>query len=487
MESTKFDFDFFVIGGGPGGNSAAKRAAALGAKVGLADFVKSSPKGTSWGLGGTCVNVGCIPKKMMHYAGLMYDQIEKYKLIGYPSEIKKEFNWENLVENVNIHISSLNFGYRSGLRSSGVQYFNKFAKFVDAHTLELTDKKGKTQKVTADKILMATGLRPAYPEIEGAKELCITSDDLFKLKKPPGKTLIIGASYIAVESASFLRSFGFDVSLMIRSILLRGFDRDMADKLGKCLENSGIKLLMKCTPEKFVKIDDKIICHYNDLIQNSFKQEEFDTILLAIGRKPDCFLINTAEVGINLSEKTGKIIVDEFEKTNVDNIFAIGDIAENHPELAPPAIKAGKLLAERLFGGSQVLADYENIATTVYARVEYGCCGMGEEEAVEKIGKENVKVYHSEFTPVEWTFDSENTETCYMKVIVNKKDKEKVVGFHILSPNAGEIIQGVALAMKCGVTKEILDQTVGVHPTVAEEMTTLTAVKGESDGKKTGC
>jgi len=207
MES-KYNYDLFIIGGGPGGNAAAKEASKYGIKVGLADFVEPSPLGTTWGLGGTCVNVGCIPKKMMHYAGSLYDQMKYFPFIGYPKEISKEFNWETLKQNVQGHISSLNFGYRGQLRKNKVTYYNKFARFIDSHTIELTDKKGKKETITSDKIIIATGLRPVYLDVPGAKEYCITSDDIFKLEKAPGKTLIIGASYIAVECASFLKSFG---------------------------------------------------------------------------------------------------------------------------------------------------------------------------------------------------------------------------------------------------------------------------------------
>ena len=483
---SKYNYDLFIIGGGPGGNAAAKEASRYNIKIGLADFVEPSPFGTSWGLGGTCVNVGCIPKKMMHYAGSLYDQMKYFPLIGYPNEIKKDFNWSKLCDSVQGHIGSLNFGYRSQLRKNKVTYYNKFAKFIDQHTIELTDKKGKKETVTSDKILVACGLRPVYVDAPGAKEYCITSDDIFKLEKAPGKTLIIGASYIAVECASFLKSFGYDVTLMVRSIILRGFDRDMAEKLQKVLEKDGINFFNKCIPLSFSKNGEKIVCEFKNNETGEVKKEEFDTVLLATGRKADCSKINIASTGVNLA-KSGKIIVDQFEKTNVDNIFAIGDIAEGRPELAPPAIKAGKLLARRLYGGESETVNYENIATTVYAKIEYGCCGFSEEAAIEKFGKENIKVYHTDFVPVEWTFDVENSESCYIKVIVNTKDNNKIIGWHILSPHAGEITQGISVAMNCGLTKEKLDQTIGIHPTIAEEMTTISVVKGEGDGKKTGC
>jgi thioredoxin reductase (NADPH) len=484
VEST-YNYDLFIIGGGPGGNAAAKEASNYNKKIGLADFVEPSPFGTTWGLGGTCVNVGCIPKKMMHYAGSLYDQMKYFPLIG-NKELTKEFKWDTLRENVQGHISALNFGYRGQLRKNKVTYYNKFAKFKDTHTLELVDKKGNVETVTADKILISTGLRPTYVDVPGAKECCITSDDIFKLKKAPGKTLIIGASYIAVECASFLKSFGYDVTIMVRSILLRGFDRDMADRLQGVLQRDGIKFLNKCVPMSFIKNEDKIICEYKNSDTGETNKEEFDTVLLAVGRKADCAKINIESTGVNLA-KSGKIIVDEFEKTNVDNIYAIGDIAEGRPELAPPAIKAGKLLAKRLFGGKTEIVNYENIATTVYAKIEYGTCGLTEEKAIEKFGKENIKVYHTDFVPVEWTFDIENEESCYIKIIVNTSDSNRVVGWHILSTHAGEITQGISVAMNCGLTKEKLDQTIGIHPTIAEEMTTIEVEKGVGDGKKTGC
>jgi thioredoxin reductase (NADPH) len=208
--------------------------------------------------------------------------------------------------------------------------------------------------------------------------------------------------------------------------------------------------------------------------------------MLATGRTPNTKNMGLEEVGIKLA-KNGKIIVNAFEQTTVENIYAFGDVAIDRPELTPPAIMAGKLLARRLFNNEKTLMDYDNIATTVYTNIEYGSCGMSEEKAIEKFGKQNIKAYHCEFTPVEWTIDGDNEETCYMKVIVNTADKNRVVGFHIFAPNAGEITQGVSVAMKCKVTKDKLDATVGIHPTIAEEMTTLDTTKDQGDGKKSGC
>jgi pyruvate/2-oxoglutarate dehydrogenase complex dihydrolipoamide dehydrogenase (E3) component len=193
-----YQYDFFVIGGGSGGLAAAKEAANLKAKVGLADYVHPTPIGTKWGLGGTCVNVGCIPKKLMHYAGNLYEHLNEYESIGYPGKIKHDHDWQVMKDNVQMYIKKQNFGARTNLREKNVVYYNKYAKLLDAHTIELTDAKGQKETVTADKILITVGGRPNYLDVEGSKELCITSDDIFSLKNAPGKTLVVGASYIAL-------------------------------------------------------------------------------------------------------------------------------------------------------------------------------------------------------------------------------------------------------------------------------------------------
>lgn len=462
-----YQYDLFVIGGGSGGLAASKEAALLGAKVGLADFVKPTPLGTKWGLGGTCVNVGCIPKKMMHFAGILYENLEEYENVGYGEKIHKKHNWTQMVEKVQIYIKKLNFGYRGALREKKVVYYNKLARMVNNHTIELTDAQGKKETVTTNKVLIAVGGRPNYPDLPGVKENCITSDDIFSLKKAPGKSLVIGASYIALECGGFLTALGYDTTIMVRSILLRGFDQGMANRIGDYMQKHGTKFISKAIPNSFIKTDSgKILVTYTDVESNTIKMEEYDTVLLAIGRSPETTSIGLQEIGVKLS-KIGKIVTNETEQSNIDNIYAIGDCAEERPELTPPAIMAGKLLSHRLFNNSKKIMDYTNIATTVFTPLEYGAVGLSEEDAYSKYGKENVAVYHSEFIPLEWNFNLDRDDNSYVKVIV-LKENDKVVGFHIVSPNAGEITQGIAVAMKCGLTKEQLDSTVGIHPTIAE-------------------
>lgn len=231
VKTHPYDYDLFVIGGGSGGVSAARWAAELGKKVALADFVKPSPVGTTWGLGGTCVNVGCIPKKLMHYSGILSEATHEQQNAGIPIVKERQHDWNAMVGTIQKHIKSLNWGYKADLIKLKIKYYNMYATFKDQHTIHLDN--GKTQEtVTADKIVIAVGGRPQYPGIPGDKEFGITSDDIFSLKKSPGKTLVVGASYIALECSGFLNALGYDTTVMVRSIFLRGFDQDMANRVG---------------------------------------------------------------------------------------------------------------------------------------------------------------------------------------------------------------------------------------------------------------
>eukprot|EP00397_Hematodinium_sp_SG-2012_P025179 GEMP01026283.1.p1 GENE.GEMP01026283.1~~GEMP01026283.1.p1 ORF type:complete len:541 (+),score=93.11 GEMP01026283.1:152-1774(+) len=532
-------YDFFVIGGGSGGLVASKAAAEKGLKVGMADFVPPSPAGTTWGLGGTCVNVGCIPKKLLHIAAQTPSQANDLAMVGWES--KQVHNYETMITNVNNYIKGLNWGQKSELRSSNVKYYNKFARFLDANTLELENKAGEKETVTADKILIATGGRPSNGGYEGA-ELCIDSDDLFWRKKVPGKILVVGASYIALECAGFAAGFGFDTTVMVRSIFLRGFDQQMANMVGDYMDKHGVKFARKMVPTKFVKSEDgnQIVVHTDQGVFGTF-----DTVLLAIGRNGTGHLLDLEKAGVEYEKKTGKISANLFDETNVPNIFAIGDVVKGRPELTPLAMQAGAYLADRLFpspdaakvgrddpvaatrptrgrlrsilhdltdrwrlkrcvrdthlnsddttpgplhASSQVpgkpkTVDYKNVATAVFTPLEYGVCGLSEEDARTELGDDCV-IYHSNYTPLLWNLNPDRTN-CFIKIIVNAKT-DVVVGIHIVGPNAGEVIQGYGAAMKAGITKAQLDDTVGLHPTDAEYVTTVSQIKQEGVELQTG-
>lgn len=388
-----------------------------------------------------------------------------------------------------MHIKGLNWGYKADLMKLKVKYYNSYATFVDPHTVSLDNGKGKVEQVTADKFVIAVGGRPNYPGIPGDKEFGITSDDMFSLKKAPGKTLVVGASYIALECAGFLAAFGYDTTVMVRSILLRGFDQDIANKIGDYMANNHTKFIHQAVPSKLEKpdADGKIKVTY--VQDGEEKTEEYDTVLFAIGRYAITEGLNLGAAGL-VAEKNGKFKVDDCETTNVPHIYAVGDVLYGQLELTPVAIKAGQLLAQRLFAGATEKMDYVNVPTTVFSPLEYGCVGYTETDAKEKFGAENISSFHTGFQPLEWQFNKYRPETdiCYVKVICNKLDNLRVIGYHLLAPNAGEVTQGVSMAIKCGMTKAQMDSTVGIHPTVAEDSIGLKFTKEENpDAKKTGC
>ncbi|RVE72410.1 hypothetical protein OJAV_G00042770 [Oryzias javanicus] len=465
QDDQTYDYDLIVIGGGSGGLACSKEAANLGKKVMVLDFVEPTPKGTTWGLGGTCVNVGCIPKKLMHQTAMLGTAMEDARKFGWEFDENVKHNWETMKTAVNNYIGSLNWGYRVALKDKNVNYVNAYAEFLEPHKIKATNKRKKETFYTAAKFVLATGERPRYLDIPGDREYCITSDDLFSLPYCPGKTLVIGASYVALECGGFLAGLGLDVTIMfIRKFVPVKIEELEAGSPGR------LKVTAKSTET------DEII------------EGEYNTVLIAVGRNACTDKIGLDKAGVRVNPKNGKIPVNDEEQTNVPHIYAIGDILEGKWELTPVAIQAGKLLARRLYGKSTLKCDYINVPTTVFTPMEYGSCGLPEERAVELYGLENIEVYHSLFWPLEFTVPNRDNNKCYSKIICNKLDNERVIGFHYLGPNAGEVTQGFGAAMKCGITKDQLDGTIGIHPTCAEVFTTLQVTKSSGgDIKQAGC
>ena len=488
-----YDYDLIVIGGGSGGLACAKEAADLGKKVALLDFVIPSPQGTTWGLGGTCVNVGCIPKKLMHQGSLLGESFSDAKAFGWNLTCSGH-SWEELVTHVQDHIGSTNFGYRTQLRQKSVTYINAKGKFVGPHSIECTKRNGNTSVITGESIVIAVGGRPNYLGVPGDKEFCMTSDDLFSLPTSPGKTLVVGASYIALECAGFLAGLGYDVSVVVRSIFLRGFDQEVAEHIVSHMERHGVKFIRNSVPECFEKNQaGRIVARLKS--GDEVTSDEFDTVLLAVGRYALTSDLNLESAGVTVNKKTGKIEA-ESEQTNVPHIYAIGDVLDARQELTPVAIQAGRMLAQRLYNGSMKQMDYNQVPTTVFTPLEYGCVGLAEEHAVETFGADNIEVYHSYFKPLEWQVNHEEHDgvahrednSCFVKVITHVPDNERVVGFHYIGPNAGEVTQGFAVAIKLGATKDDIDMTIGIHPTNAENVTTLDITKRSGKSPfKTGC
>jgi thioredoxin/glutathione reductase (selenoprotein) len=497
-----YDYDLVVIGGGSGGLACSKEAARLGARVAVLDYVRPTPYGSRWGIGGTCVNVGCIPKKLYHTAAIYGHYLEEAGHFGWQSIAggavtsgDKQCNWEVLRRNIQNHIKSLNNGYITGLKSAQVEYINARGSFIDPHTI-LCDATCNTcgckddvrkTKITARRVVIAVGGRPQYPSIPGAREFGITSDDIFSLEKSPGRTLVVGASYIALECGGFLTGLGYDTSVMVRSMVLRGFDRDCAERIKDDMKLSGTRFIEKCVPVQIEAAPDgsrKVTYEHAETKQRFV--DNFDTVVFAIGREPVTKELNLEKAKVKVAPD-GKIWTWN-ERTTAPHIYALGDVSHGTPELTPVAIKQGLTLAKRIYNRSlDDLVNLHNVPTTVFTPLEYGSIGMSEEKAIETFGEDNIEVYHSEFTPLEFTVPSRKTR-CYAKLIVNYLDHERVIGFHYMGPNAGEVTQGFASAFLAGLTLSQWNLIVGIHPVCAEEMVSLRRTKRSGmDPKKTGC
>ncbi|XP_046802474.1 thioredoxin reductase 1, mitochondrial isoform X2 [Lucilia cuprina] len=477
-DDDEYDYDLIVLGGGSGGLACAKEAVANGAKVACLDYVTPTPLGTKWGIGGTCVNVGCIPKKLMHQASLLGEAVHEAAAYGWeiPNKENIKADWGKLVQAVQNHIKSVNWVTRVDLRDKKVEYINGLGSLKDQYTVVAKMKNNTERTLTGRNIVIAVGGRPRYPDIPGAVEYGITSDDLFSLDRAPGKTLVVGAGYIGLECAGFLKGLGYDATVMVRSIVLRGFDQQMANIVADSMVERGIPFLHKTIPKSVEKTPEgRLLVKYINTETQEEGSDVYDTVLWAIGRKGLVDDLNLAAAGVEV--KNDKIPVNEAEQTNVPNIYAIGDIILNRPELTPVAIHAGRLLARRLFGNSKQIMDYSDVATTVFSPLEYACVGMAEEDAIKKYGEDNIEVFHGFYKPTEFFIPQKSVRYCYVKAVAERSGDQKVLGLHYVGPVAGEVIQGFAAAVKSGLTMKILLNTVGIHPTTAEEFTRLAITK----------
>jgi len=394
-----------------------------------------------------------------------------------PEQQKVKANWSKLTEAVQNHVKSVNWVTRVDLRDKKVEYINGLGYFKDAHTVVAVMKNKTEKELTAQNIVIAVGGRPRYPNAPGAVEHGITSDDIFSLSKEPGKTLVVGAGYIGLECAGFLKGLGYDSTVMVRSIILRGFDQQMANIVADSMEEKGIKFIRTSVITSVEKqVDGRLLIKWKNTETNENGSDVYDTILFAVGRKgltEDLKLENAGVVSIS----DDKIVVNELEQTNIPNIYAVGDIIKGKPELTPVAIHAGRLLARRIFAGSCQIMDYNDIATTVFSPLEYACVGLSEEKAIEKYGSDNVEIYHGFYKPTEFFIPQKNVRYCYLKAVAESGGDQRVLGLHYIGPVAGEIMQGFGAAMKSGLTMKILMNTVGIHPTTAEEFTRLNITK----------
>lgn len=439
-------FDFFVIGAGSGGVRAARIAASHGASVGIAE-------GRFYG--GTCVNIGCVPKKLFAYAADF--GAEFIDSVGYGWRVQNpSFDWTILRDNKDTEIARLNRIYQTLLDKAGVTRFDDYAHFVDANTLQVGE-----QTVTADKILIATGGRPRYPAFKGA-EHALVSDDMFYLDTFPEHIVIQGGGYIAVEFAHIFHGLGAQVTLLYRKdMFLNGFDDDLRTFLRDEMVAQGIHIHFNCDIEGIEKSERLTVKTTNGL---SF---DCDTVLSAIGRTPEIGKLCLGQAGI-LFEESGRIPVNENFQTNIPHIYAVGDVT-NKLNLTPVALAEGHALADNLFHKQKRAVSYEYVPTAVFSRPTMGTCGLTEQQARDQ--GMDVVLYKSIFKPMKNTLSNRN-ERFFIKLIVNKAD-DRVVGLHMAGTDAPEILQGFAVAMKMGATKADFDACIGIHPTAAEELVTL--------------
>jgi glutathione reductase (NADPH) len=443
----KYDYDLFVIGAGSGGVRAARMSATFGAKVAIAEDLY---------MGGTCVNVGCVPKKLFVYASHYSEDFENARGFGWNSA-EPSFDWQTLLKNKNTEIDRLNGIYQDLLDNAGVTTINGRASIIDPHTVAVGDKQYSTEL-----ILVATGAWPSIPDIPG-KEHVISSNEAFYLESLPEKIIIVGGGYIAVEFAGIFNGLGVETTLIYRGdLFLRGFDEDCRLFLKEEMKKKGIKLLFQTNITSIVKQSD-------EYISQTTGGEELvsDQVMYATGRKPNITNIGIEEVGIKLNDK-GAIIINQQYQTSVPSIYAIGDVTDRH-NLTPVATAEGTVLAKSLYNNESVVVDYENIATCVFSQPNLGTVGLTEEETKKKAL--NIDIYKSEFRHMKHTLSGSN-ERVFMKLLVDK-DTDRVVGVHMIGPDAGEIIQGIAIAIKAGATKKDFDSTIGIHPTAAEEFVTM--------------
>lgn len=447
-----YDFDLFVIGAGSGGIASARRAAQYGAKVAIAE---------SGRLGGTCVNRGCVPKKLMVYASHVPEQMTASVGYGW-SPVKSTFNWETLTSAVNNETARLNGIYQRMLDNSNVSIYGGYARFLDAHTLDVGD-----EKVTADKILIAVGGKPFRPHILGI-DLAITSDDIFHLPQQPKRAVIIGGGYIGCEFASILNGLGTEVTQIIRrDKILRGFDDDIRSEIQEAQKKHGIRLI---ADSELISIEmDGSAVKVNVSTKHGEESVIGDAVsLAAVGRKPNIEKLGLENTGVEIHG--GAIVVNAYSQTAESNIFAVGDCTSTI-ELTPVAINEGRAFADTQFGGMSRTMSYENVPTAIFTTPEAATVGLTEAEAIEKYGDDGITVYRSRFRPMYYTLPNMDVKTL-MKLIVHQ-ESGKVIGAHMVGDHAAEIIQGVAIAVKMGATKADFDATVGIHPSSAEEFVTM--------------
>ncbi|KAL5542561.1 hypothetical protein UlMin_010271 [Ulmus minor] len=475
-EEAHYDFDLFVIGAGSGGVRASRFSAQFGAKkVGICELpfhpISSQDIG---GVGGTCVIRGCVPKKILVYGATFGGEIEDARSYGWELNEKVDFNWKKLLHKKTEEILRLNGIYKRLLSNAGVKLFEGEGKLVGPNEVEVRQLDGTKLSYSAKHILIATGSRAVRPAIPG-QELAITSDEALSLEELPKRVVVLGAGYIAVEFASIWRGMGSTVHLCFRRELpLRGFDDEMRAVVARNLEGRGVNLHPRTNLTELIKTEDGI-----KVITDHGEELMADAVLFATGRAPNTKRLNLDAVGVEL-DKAGAIKVDEYSRTNIPTIWAVGDVT-NRINLTPVALMEGTCFAKTVFGGTPTKPDFKNVPCAVFSIPPLSVVGLSEEQAIEEVNGD-ILVFTSTFNPMKNTISGRQEKTI-MKLLV-EAETDKVIGASMCGPDAAEIMQGIAIAVKCGATKAQFDSTVGLHPTSAEEFVTMRSVSRRIAGSK---
>ncbi len=442
-----YDYDLFVIGAGSGGVRASRVAAQLGARVAVAEERY---------LGGTCVNVGCIPKKLLVYAAEFSEAFADAAGFGWTVGASR-FDWNALIANKDAEIARLNGVYERLLSNAGVTIMNGRATLADAHTVKIG-----SRRVTAKYILIAVGGWPAAPRVAGA-ELAIDSNQAFHWRAMPQRVVIVGGGYIGVEFAGIFRGLGAQVTLVHRGgLFLRGFDDDLRAALAEEMRKRGIVLRFATEVERIHRSGAGVRATLSE-----GASIDADLLLLATGRAANTCGLGLETAGVTL-DGAGAVVVDRYSRTAAENIFAVGDVT-NRRNLTPVAIAEGRAAAETMFGRRAVALDYDHVPSAVFSHPPLATVGPTEAEARARFGA--VEIYKSSFRPLKHTLSGRDERT-FMKLVV-EPNSDRVLGCHMMGADAGEIIQGLAVAIQCGATKERFDATIGIHPTAAEEFVTM--------------
>lgn len=445
-------YDLVAIGGGSGGLSAAERAARYGARAAVVEAGK---------LGGTCVNLGCVPKKIMWYGASISHMLHDAPAYGFALQ-QQGFDWSRLVAERNRYVSNINSWYHTYLADSSIDEIQGHARFVDDNTLSVNG-----VEYRADHIVIAPGSYPLVPEIEGA-ELGITSDGFFDLQRQPGRVAVVGSGYIAVELAGMLNALGSEVTMFLRGEhLLRRFDSMLRESLMEEMLSDGVNIISSSAIDRVERADDGTLGLY--CAGNGQLQGGFDQLIWAIGRNPKSDGLGLENCAVE-RDSQGYIRVDEFQNTTVPGIYALGDVTDA-PQLTPVAIAAARRLSDRLFGGmADRRLDYSLVPSVVFSHPPIATVGLTEDEARASHG-EAVKVYQTRFTPMYHAFTERQSQVAMKLVCVGAQ--ERVVGCHVIGFGADEMLQGFAVAIRMGATKRDFDDTIAIHPTGAEELVTM--------------